>query len=68
MQPIAVRLAFEFSGEAEFLDKKIGFLEMSDIIMQTISKIEYVSKPDLSDYINFDNKSRKIAKELIYNG
>lgn len=48
-----------------FLDKKIGFLQMSDVITATISKVEYLRKPNLEDYINFDNKARIIAEEII---
>ncbi len=65
--PCVMNAANEIAVQA-FLDAKIGFLEMSDIIQETISKIEYKQNPDLSDYIEFDNQARKIAELLIDNG
>ncbi len=62
--PCIMNAANEIAVQA-FLDAKIGFPEMSDIIQETISKIEYKQNPDLSDYIEFDNQARQIAEELI---
>ncbi|MBN1926143.1 MAG: 1-deoxy-D-xylulose-5-phosphate reductoisomerase, partial [Prolixibacteraceae bacterium] len=50
-----------------FLHHKIGFLEMSDVIEQTLSKITYIAKPSVDDYIAFDSEARIIAMELIKN-
>ncbi len=62
--PCVMNAANEIAVQA-FLDAKIGFPEMSDIIQKTISKIEYKQNPDLSDYIEFDTQARQIAEELI---
>jgi len=49
----------------EFLHDRIGFLQMSDIVEQCLSKINYVANPALEDYVNTDKETRIIAKELI---
>jgi 1-deoxy-D-xylulose-5-phosphate reductoisomerase len=48
-----------------FLNNKIGFLQMSDIIEETIEKIEFVKDLLYEDYVYFNDKARKIAGELI---
>ncbi|MFK7900847.1 MAG: 1-deoxy-D-xylulose-5-phosphate reductoisomerase [Cyclobacteriaceae bacterium] len=47
-----------------FLEDKIGFLEMSDLVANCLDKIEYLSKPSLEDYIETDKETRRIALEL----
>lgn len=49
----------------EFLHDRIGFLQMSDIVEQCLSKMNYVANPALEDYVNTDKETRIIAKELI---
>ena len=48
-----------------FLKDKVGFLQISDIIENTIAKLAYIAKPSLEDYIETDTESRRIALELI---
>jgi 1-deoxy-D-xylulose-5-phosphate reductoisomerase len=50
---------------AAFLREEIGFLEMSDIIAETMVKADFVRKPTLEDYVNTDKMSRIITEELI---
>lgn len=50
---------------AAFLREEIGFLEMSDIISETMIKADFVKNPTLEDYINTDKMSRIITQELI---
>jgi 1-deoxy-D-xylulose-5-phosphate reductoisomerase len=50
---------------AAFLRDEIGFLEMSDLIEETMERAEFVLHPSLEDYIETDNMSRKITQELI---
>lgn len=50
---------------AAFLRDEIGFLEMSDLIEETMEKAEFILHPSLEDYIETDNMSRKITQELI---
>jgi 1-deoxy-D-xylulose-5-phosphate reductoisomerase len=50
---------------AEFLKDKIGFLQMSDIIENVLSKSEFIAKPTYDDYVNTDALVRILTKELI---
>ncbi|MFT4071943.1 MAG: 1-deoxy-D-xylulose-5-phosphate reductoisomerase [Dysgonamonadaceae bacterium] len=50
---------------AAFLQDKTGFLEMSDILEQTMQKVSFVSSPTYEDYVQTDAESRRIANELI---
>ena len=48
-----------------FLNDKIGFLSMSDIIENCMEKITFVKNPSLEDYINTDVETRILARELL---
>lgn len=48
-----------------FLNDKIGFLSMSDIIENCMEKITFVKNPSLEDYINTDIETRILARELL---
>ncbi len=50
---------------AAFLSKAVGFLEMSDLIEETLAKAEFVSHPSLEDYIETDKRAREITEQLI---
>jgi len=50
---------------AEFLQDRIGFLEMSDVVEQCLAKMDYIPGPALEDYVNTDKETRIKAKELI---
>ncbi|UCS93452.1 1-deoxy-D-xylulose-5-phosphate reductoisomerase [Echinicola marina] len=50
---------------AAFLRDEIGFLEMSDVIAETIGRVDFVSKPALEDFIETDKKARIITEEII---
>ncbi|MBT6649891.1 MAG: 1-deoxy-D-xylulose-5-phosphate reductoisomerase [Flavobacteriales bacterium] len=50
---------------AAFLQNKIGFLNMSDLIADCMEKITFVSNPTLEDYIATDEATRKLANELL---
>ncbi len=50
---------------AEFLKDKIGFLEMSGVVEECLSKIKYVAKPSFEDYIETDKATRQLAMDLI---
>lgn len=63
-QPCVLNAANEIAV-AEFLKDKIGFLEMSDVISDCMSKMSFVSEPTLEDYINTDKETRILAQELI---
>jgi 1-deoxy-D-xylulose-5-phosphate reductoisomerase len=50
---------------AAFLREEVGFLEMSDLIGETLAKAEFIAQPSLEDYIATDLRAREITQELI---
>jgi 1-deoxy-D-xylulose-5-phosphate reductoisomerase len=48
-----------------FLQNKISFLDMSDVIERSVEQIPFIDKPTLNDYINNDNQAREAATELL---
>ena len=61
--PCILNAANEIAVEL-FLQDKIGFLAMSDLINDCLQKIEHIEKPSYQDYINTDLETRKLAFEL----
>ncbi len=51
---------------AAFLEDRIGFLQMSKIIEETMQKASFVPQPEFEDYIQTDAEARAIAEELIH--
>ena len=76
-----LRLAFEAVGKggnmpcilnaanevvvSAFLDDKIGFLQMSEVVEQCMSKISHIQSPTLEDYVSTDKETRVKAIEYI---
>ena len=50
---------------AAFLQDRIGFLEMSDVIAETMERAEFRSKSTLDEYIETDAQARCLAASLI---
>lgn len=50
---------------AAFLDDKIGFLAMSDLIETCLSKMKFIAKPTYDDYVSCDMETRSFAKTLV---
>ncbi len=50
---------------AAFLNEKIGFLAMSDVIEKTMQRASFLKNPSLSDYLETDSEARAIAAEYI---
>ena len=48
-----------------FLNNKIGFLNMSDLIDNCLEKINFVKNPSLEDLIESDKETRILAKKLL---
>jgi 1-deoxy-D-xylulose-5-phosphate reductoisomerase len=48
-----------------FRQERCGFLQMADIIEQTLQHVPHQDKPTLEDYLNCDRESRIIANEMI---
>lgn len=60
--PCIMNAANEIAVEL-FLHEKIGFLQMSDLIEQTMAKTVFIPHPSLDDYLQTDAQARKIALE-----
>ena len=56
--------ANEIAVEA-FLNDKIGFLNMSDLIDNCLEKITFVKSPSIEDYIETDQQTRLLANKLL---
>jgi 1-deoxy-D-xylulose-5-phosphate reductoisomerase len=50
---------------AEFLNERIGFLEMSHLVEQCLQKMDYIKSPSYDDYVHTDQETRIRALELI---
>jgi 1-deoxy-D-xylulose-5-phosphate reductoisomerase len=48
-----------------FLNDRIGFTDISDIIATVMDKATFIAKPSLDDYIQTNNETRKITEEQI---
>ncbi|MCF2499752.1 1-deoxy-D-xylulose-5-phosphate reductoisomerase [Dyadobacter chenhuakuii] len=59
-----VNAANEIAVEA-FLQDKIGFLDISDLIIESLAKMSYISAPTYDDYVQTNEATRRFASELI---
>ena len=50
---------------AAFLQDRIGFLQMSDVIEQTMRKASFIVNPSYEDYVATDTEARRLAAELF---
>jgi len=48
-----------------FRQERCGFLQMADIIEQTLKRVPHQEKPTLQDYLDCDHESRIIANEFL---
>ncbi|WP_316743464.1 1-deoxy-D-xylulose-5-phosphate reductoisomerase [Pedobacter antarcticus] len=62
--PCIINAANEIVVDA-FLHDQIGFLEMSDVIEQCMSDLEFIQQPDLNNYLETDHLTRIFARELV---
>jgi 1-deoxy-D-xylulose-5-phosphate reductoisomerase len=62
--PCVLNAANEIAVQA-FLEDKIGFLNMSDLVSNTLEKISYIKNPSYQQYIECDNEARILASEFI---
>jgi 1-deoxy-D-xylulose-5-phosphate reductoisomerase len=49
---------------AAFLQDKIGFLTMSDVIEETMNAVPFIASPTLDDYIQTNEEARAKAEEI----
>ena len=50
---------------AAFLQDRIGFLQMSDVIEQTMRKASFIVNPSYEDYVATDTEARRLADGLF---
>lgn len=62
--PCVLNAANEIAVQA-FLEDKIGFLEMSDVIEKCLARMNYVSHPTLEDYVSCDQETRLQATSFL---
>lgn len=62
--PCIVNAANEIVNRA-FLEDRIGFLQMSDVIANTMRKTSFVKKPTYEDYLQTDAEARRTAEEYV---
>lgn len=62
--PCIVNAANEIVNRA-FLEDKIGFLQMSEIIEKTMQRVTFDANPSYDTYVATDKEARAVAKELI---
>ncbi len=49
-----------------FLKNRIGFLDMTEVVEQTMQKISFIEKPTLLEYFETDGEARIFAASLIH--
>jgi len=62
--PCILNAANEIVVEA-FLQNKIGFIQMSDIIEDVMSKAYFITKPTYDDYVETDASIRILTNEIV---
>ena len=62
--PCVLNAANEIAVEA-FLNNKIGFLNMFDLIGNCLEKTNFVKNPSLNDLVESNNEARQIAKSML---
>lgn len=58
--PCVLNAANEIAVQA-FLEEKIGFLQMSEVVSETMEKTPFIKAPSLSDYMDCDREARILA-------
>lgn len=63
--PCVLNAANEIAVYA-FLRNRIGFLDMTEVVEQTMQKIPFIEKPTLEAYFESDGEARSFAASLIH--
>lgn len=48
-----------------FRQDRCGFLQMAEVIQETLARVPYIKTPSLEDYLETDRVARKVASELL---
>lgn len=62
--PCVLNAANEVANLA-FREGRCGFMDMPDIIADTMAKASFISKPDYDAYVASDKEARQIAEEMV---
>jgi len=62
--PCCMNAANEIAVDS-FLQKKLPFLQIAEVIEQTIEQISYIAKPSIEDLMQTNTEARRIATELV---
>lgn len=62
--PCIVNAANEIANRA-FIDDRIAFTKISEIIEKTMNHISFSTAPELEDFLQTDDEARRYARELI---
>ncbi|NLZ94798.1 MAG: 1-deoxy-D-xylulose-5-phosphate reductoisomerase [Bacteroidales bacterium] len=62
--PCILNAANEVAVE-QFLEDKVSYLGMSDVLEQTMQKVSFIKSPTLDDYFETDVEARKVAADII---
>ena len=62
--PCVLNAANEIAVHA-FLNNKIGFLQMSDVVEKCLQTIDFIANPSYRNYVETDAETRRFANELI---
>ncbi|MCR5680674.1 MAG: 1-deoxy-D-xylulose-5-phosphate reductoisomerase [Prevotella sp.] len=65
--PCIVNAANEVVNRA-FLDDRCAFLQMGDVIADTMERATFIKQPSYDDYVQTDAEARRIAGELLSKG
>lgn len=63
-KPCVLNAANEVVVQA-FLEDKVGFLQMSEVISEAVERMPMIKNPSLEDYIRCDKETRLLTKELL---
>lgn len=50
---------------AAFLRDEVGFLQMSELVEDCLSRVSYLAEPSLDDYVQTDKEARRVAQERL---
>lgn len=62
--PCVLNAANEVVNQA-FRDGKCGFLQMSDVIENTMERTTFIAEPSYEDYVQTDKEARTLAMKLL---
>lgn len=62
--PCVLNAANEIAVQA-FLEDKIGFLQMSDVVEKALNRMPFIPKPTYEQYVECDAETRQLAKSIL---